>query len=54
MLSYRLKCRKHPESKEKVGRCKNGKIMLLSSIQCVLVQSWYFLKNKKLENYYVA
>ena len=45
MLSYFLKCRKNTESKIlKVARPKNGRIILLSKFQCVIV------KNQNLSN----
>ena len=52
MLSYCLKCRKNTESKNpKVVKTKNGRIMLLSNLQCVIVKNSNLLKSKKLNNY---
>ena len=39
MLPYCLKCRKNTESKNpKIVRSKNGRIMLLSKYECVIVK----------------
>ena len=55
MLSYCLKCRKTTESKNpKVSKTKNGRIVLLSNVQCVIVKNRNLLKNKKLMDYYVV
>ena len=52
MLSYCFKCRKNTESKNpKVVKTKNGRIMLLSNLQCVIVKNSNLLKSKKLNNY---
>ena len=40
MLPYCLKCRKNTESKNsKVVKTKNGRMMLLSNVQCVIVKN---------------
>ena len=56
MLYNCLKCRKKTENKNpKVLKTENRRIMLLSKYSvCVTVKNWNFLKNKKLEDYYVA
>ena len=52
MLSYCLKCRKKTESKNpNVFKTKNGRIMILSNVQLVIIKNWNFLKNKKVEDY---
>ena len=40
MVSYCLKCRKNTESiNRKVGKTKNGRIMLYQNVQCVIVKN---------------
>ena len=52
MLSYCLMCRKNTESKNpKVARTKNGRIMLLPKLQCVIVKSQNLSNSKKLVDY---
>ena len=52
MLSYCLKCRKNTESKNpKVARTKNGRIMLLSNVQSVIVKNQNLSKSKKQVDY---
>ena len=55
MLSYCWKCRKNTESKNpKVVKINNGRMMLLSKLQCVIVKNWNLSKGKKLVDYQVA
>ena len=52
MLSPCLKCRKNTESKNpKVARTKNGRIMLLSNVQSVIVKNQNLSKSKKQVDY---
>ena len=52
MLSYYLKSKKRTESKNpKVVRTKNGRIMLLSNVQCVIVKNQNLSNSKKLVDY---
>ena len=52
MLSPCLKCRKNTESKNpKVARTKNGRIMLLSNVQSVIVENQNLSKSKMQVDY---
>ena len=52
ILFYCFKCRKNADSKNpKVVSTKDGRIMLLSNVQCVTVKNQNFIKNKKVDNY---
>ena len=52
MLSPCLKCRKNTESKNpKVARTKNGRIMLLSNVQIVIVKNQNLSKSKMQVDY---
>ena len=52
MLSPCLKCRKNTESKNpKVARTKNGRIMLLSNVQSVIVKNQNLSKSKMQVDY---
>ena len=52
MLSPCLKCGKNTESKNpKVARTKNGRIMLLSNVQSVIVKNQNLSKSKKQVDY---
>ena len=54
MLSYCLMCRKNAENKNpKVVRTKNRGIMLLLKLSVCNSKNRNFLKNKKLEDYFV-
>ena len=55
MLSYCLKSKKRTESKNpKVVRTKNGRIMLLSNVQYVIVKNQSLSNNKKLVDYKIV
>ena len=52
MPSYYLKCRKNTKIKNpKVVKTKNGRIMLLSHVQCVIIKNQNLSKSKKLVDY---
>ena len=52
MLYYCLKCRKETESKNpKVVKTKNGRIMLLSNVESVIVKNQNLSRSKKLVGY---
>ena len=55
MSSYCLNCRKNRESKNpKVVKTKNGRIMLLSNSECVIVKNRNLLMSNKLQDYWAA
>ena len=48
MLSYCLKCRKNTESKNpKVGKTKNGRIILSSKCKVCDSKKWKFIKDQE-------
>ena len=52
MPSYCLKCRKNTKIKNpKAVKTKNGRIMLLSNVQCVIIKNQNLSKSKKLVDY---
>ena len=48
ILSYSLNCRKNREIKNpEFVKTKNGRLMLLPNVQCVIVKNQNLLENKK-------